>query len=118
MTDSDSMVDVPAPEAVTSPIQVTYIVQHSLLAMEDMVAVQKGLVSIQGEYWSKAVVKKLNHASVRLLKDFIVSALEHSLNLLTVAGHRQLLHTTLMMMFEEVAKLVFGPNVGLGVGAP
>lgn len=80
-----------------------------------MVAIQKGMIDIQGEYWSEAVVMKLNHVGVKSVKDFIASAT--SINrMLAAAGHQQLLHTTLMMMFKVIAKLLFGPNVGPGAG--
>lgn len=100
------------PEAVISRhIQVTYIVHHSLLNMIDMVAIRKGFIGIQGEEWTEAVVGKLNHIGVKTLKDFVAAS--GSINrLLGVTGHRLLLHTTLTMMLETVAELVFGPSIG------
>jgi hypothetical protein len=111
----DSMADV-ALGPVSSRNQVTYIVHHLLLNMVDMVAIEKRFVGLQGEYWTKAVVGKLNHVGINSLKDFIASATLINWRL-GAAGHRELLHTTLTMMFEEVAGLMFGTNVGLGVGA-
>jgi hypothetical protein len=80
-----------------------------------MVAIRKGLLGIQGEYWCKAVVQKLINVGVKSLGDFIASttAINH---LIVAGGHRQLYHTILEMMLKEVAELVFGLLVGPAVG--
>jgi hypothetical protein len=63
----------------------------------------------------EAVVMKLKHVSLKPVKDFVTSYT--SINRMLVAvGHRQLLHTTLTIMFEVIAELVFRPNVGPEAG--
>jgi hypothetical protein len=48
----------------------------SLRAVMGMVAFKRVVYGIPGKDWAKAVVKKFNNVGVRLVRDFLVSAVE------------------------------------------